>query len=183
MPQKAKGKAKADASVEEGHSASIMSAQGGACARTPGNEPPACAARRRARATQRPNRCAVSGPKDYGALDDQKSKEAYSRAVAQPPPPALAHQPSRFPRPPAFHAYRPLPGASTFQRAPRAHRSPSPHTLVLQGGAKLVDHPLYEKPKLRTKMRSILPRLLGLCCILVFVMVVSIAWFRVVSTV
>ena len=54
---------------------------------------------------------------------------------------------------------------------------------MLQGGAKLVDHPLYEKPKLRTKMRSILPRLLGLCCILVFVMVVSIAWFRVVSTV
>ena len=46
-----------------------------------------------------------------------------------------------------------------------------------------MDHPLYEKPKLRTKMRSILPRLLGLCCILVFVMVVSIAWFRVVSTV
>ena len=35
-----------------------------------------------------------------------------------------------------------------------------------------MDHPLYEKPKLRTKMRSIIPRLLGLCCILVFVMVV-----------
>ena len=110
MP-KAKGKAKADASVEEGHSASSMPAQGGACVRTPGNDPPACAACRRARhATQarprRPNRCAVSGPKDYGALDDQKSKEAYSRAVTQPSPPALAHQPSRFPRPPAFHAYR-----------------------------------------------------------------------------
>ena len=107
MPHKSKGKAKADASVEEGHSASIMSAQGGACARTPGTEPPACAARRRARATQRPNRCAVSGPKDYGALDDQKSKEAYSRAVTLPPLPSLEHQPSRFPRPPAFHVRAP----------------------------------------------------------------------------
>ncbi len=57
-----------------------------------------------------------------------------------------------------------------------ARGSPSPpappRTLSRQGGAKLVDHPLYEKPKLRTKMRSIIPRLLGLCCILVFVMVV-----------
>ena len=33
-----------------------------------------------------------------------------------------------------------------------------------------MDHPLYQKPQLRTKMRSILPRLLGLCCILVVVM-------------
>mmetsp|Transcript_80462 Transcript_80462/g.117958 ORF Transcript_80462/g.117958 Transcript_80462/m.117958 type:complete len:201 (-) Transcript_80462:537-1139(-) len=58
------------------------------------------------------------GPRDYGALDDSKSKEAYARA----------------------------------------------------GGAKLVDHPLYQKPQLRTKMRSVIPRLLGLCCILVVVM-------------
>ena len=51
----------------------------------------------------------MAGPKDYGSLDDKKSKEAYDRA----------------------------------------------------GGAKLVDHPLYQKPQLRTKMRSIIPRLLG----------------------
>lgn len=76
--------------------------------------------------------------------------------------------------PPAlFLRLPPRISAGTFHLAPRAHRPLSPHTLSVQGGAKLVDHPLYEKPKLRTKMRSILPRLLGLCCILVFVMVVS----------
>jgi len=42
--------------------------------------------------------------------------------------------------------------------------------FMSQGGAKLVDHPLYQKPQLRTKMRSVIPRLLGLCCILVVVM-------------
>eukprot|EP00961_Rhodomonas_salina_P168377 2269706-Rhodomonas_salina.1 len=37
------------------------------------------------------------------------------------------------------------------------------------GGVKLVDHPLYEAPQLRTSYRSIIPRLCCLCLILLVV--------------
>ncbi|EKX35422.1 hypothetical protein GUITHDRAFT_155508, partial [Guillardia theta CCMP2712] len=41
------------------------------------------------------------------------------------------------------------------------------------GGVKLVDHPLYKKPALRTSVRSILPRMMCLCLVLVIVCVGS----------
>jgi hypothetical protein len=120
----------------------------------------------RAAAARRSSRdCSLlgAGPKDYGSLDDKTSREAYDRAVGR----------GRN----GWHACCPgtcrVPGVPLASVLLWPDLSPSRCRFlpaVLQGGAKLVDHPLYQKPQLRTKMRSIIPRLLGLCCILVVVM-------------